>query len=334
MSVDLYKAEADRLFEHLSRKHGVKLKKSSILESIAVLHGHTDWNTLVAVTKDQPSPGVAVPSPAPLSSSIEPAENFTNPSPELLAKWSERREKVRLAQIEGARSRDSLEKIGIPKAVADAWLTSLLTNTSGIFFVCGPTGSGKTTAMYATACELNRRGIRFAQVEDILEYPHLEGNLYYTPDVLKTVLLFAKQLEAEGVNVVFIPEGDRYHAYAEMLASLGFRVVADSHSSRIRARLSALKWADHVIDRVLRAALNITIVNNPENHQRLPLTHLEVYDTSGTTASYGAPHELLTGIFGSLVFESELPCLPVFFADAGQTGASEFEVRLMPKKRQ
>jgi len=43
-----YKTQANRLAEHLSRVHGVKLKRSSLLEAIAALHGQADWNTLLA----------------------------------------------------------------------------------------------------------------------------------------------------------------------------------------------------------------------------------------------------------------------------------------------
>jgi hypothetical protein len=332
MSVDLYKAEADRLFEHLSRKHGIKLKKSSILESVAILHGQPDWNTLVALTKDHPS-AAAAPSTKPYKGIFTPP-TVDWPDDDITARWQERAEKVRRAQIEGAKSRDSLEKIGVPKAVADAWLTSLLNNSSGVFFVCGPTMSGKTTAMFATLCELNRRGIRVAQIEEVLEYSHLEGNLYYSPEVLSSgVLLFAKQLEKEGVDVVFIAEGDHHHIYAEMLASLGFRVVSDIHASRVSARLKALNWADHIIERVFRAALTLRVVHPSEGHKARPLTHLEVHDVSGHTTSYGAPLELLSKIDGSTLTASELPYLADFFADAIQTGASEFEIRLMPKAR-
>ncbi len=52
MSIDLYKAEAKRLAEHLADVHGVKLKHSSVLEAVAALHGARDWNTLMA--RDKP----------------------------------------------------------------------------------------------------------------------------------------------------------------------------------------------------------------------------------------------------------------------------------------
>jgi transcription antitermination factor NusA-like protein len=50
VSIEQYKVQAERLANHLASKHGVKLKNSSLLESIAILHGQRDWNHLVAST--------------------------------------------------------------------------------------------------------------------------------------------------------------------------------------------------------------------------------------------------------------------------------------------
>lgn len=48
MTDSIYKAQATRLADYLSRVHGVKLKRASMLEAVAHLHGQPDWNTLVA----------------------------------------------------------------------------------------------------------------------------------------------------------------------------------------------------------------------------------------------------------------------------------------------
>lgn len=48
MTKAVFKDQAKRLAEHLSRVHGVKLKSSSMLEAVASLHGRADWNTLLA----------------------------------------------------------------------------------------------------------------------------------------------------------------------------------------------------------------------------------------------------------------------------------------------
>lgn len=49
-----HKAQAQRLADHLSRVHGVKLKRASALEAVAALYGAADWNTLRARPSAQP----------------------------------------------------------------------------------------------------------------------------------------------------------------------------------------------------------------------------------------------------------------------------------------
>jgi len=60
MTSAVYKDQANRLAEHLSRVHGVKLKQASMLEAIANLHGRPDWNTLLAVGPADAGSPVAV----------------------------------------------------------------------------------------------------------------------------------------------------------------------------------------------------------------------------------------------------------------------------------
>jgi type IV pilus assembly protein PilB len=47
----------------------------------------------------------------------------------------------------------------------------LTRNPSGIVFVCGPTGSGKTTTLYAAVAEINSPRVNIATIEDPVEIP-------------------------------------------------------------------------------------------------------------------------------------------------------------------
>lgn len=63
----------------------------------------------------------------------------------------------------------SLEKLGM----SDKMLTSfrrLLSHSSGMVLLTGPTGSGKSTTLYAGLSELNTRGKKIITVEDPVEY--------------------------------------------------------------------------------------------------------------------------------------------------------------------
>jgi MSHA biogenesis protein MshE len=62
-----------------------------------------------------------------------------------------------------------LDAIGIPAAIL-ARLRVALKATSGLLLVTGPTGSGKTTTLYAALAELNKPDAKIITVEDPVEY--------------------------------------------------------------------------------------------------------------------------------------------------------------------
>jgi MSHA biogenesis protein MshE len=62
-----------------------------------------------------------------------------------------------------------LEKLGMPAATEERF-RRLVERTSGMVLVTGPTGSGKTTTLYAALNHINRAGIKVITVEDPVEY--------------------------------------------------------------------------------------------------------------------------------------------------------------------
>jgi type II secretory ATPase GspE/PulE/Tfp pilus assembly ATPase PilB-like protein len=79
---------------------------------------------------------------------------------------------LRLLDSGGAQSR-SLTDLGITPSVQEAW-TQLVARSSGLLLVTGPTGSGKTTTLYASLSERSTPGVKVVTVEDPVEY-RLEG---------------------------------------------------------------------------------------------------------------------------------------------------------------
>ncbi len=55
-----------------------------------------------------------------------------------------------------------------------AWFKRIIRRPHGIFLVTGPTGSGKTTTLYAALSELNRPDVKIITAEDPVEY-HISG---------------------------------------------------------------------------------------------------------------------------------------------------------------
>jgi MSHA biogenesis protein MshE len=63
----------------------------------------------------------------------------------------------------------SLDKLGMPDSVRERF-TRMVERTSGMVLVTGPTGSGKTTTLYAALGHLNAPGVKIITVEDPVEY--------------------------------------------------------------------------------------------------------------------------------------------------------------------
>ena len=78
-------------------------------------------------------------------------------------------EKIVIRVLDGSAGLRSLESIGF----ADADLLrirTLLQQREGLMLVTGPTGSGKTTTLYAALREIQARGVNVVTVEDPIEY--------------------------------------------------------------------------------------------------------------------------------------------------------------------
>jgi type IV pilus assembly protein PilB len=78
-------------------------------------------------------------------------------------------ESVVVRVLDRGRAPQSIEQLGFPGPVA-AKLAELLKRPSGIFLITGPTGSGKSTTLYAALKTLYRPQIRIVTAEDPIEY--------------------------------------------------------------------------------------------------------------------------------------------------------------------
>jgi len=92
----------------------------------------------------------------------------------------------------GAETR-SLSALGMAPAVLEQ-LTRMLARSSGLVLVTGPTGSGKTTTLYAALAERSTPGVKVVTVEDPVEY-RLDG-VVQLPVNVKAGFGFANALRA------------------------------------------------------------------------------------------------------------------------------------------
>ncbi|MDO8515635.1 MAG: GspE/PulE family protein, partial [bacterium] len=78
-------------------------------------------------------------------------------------------EKVEMRLLEASQKPLSLEEVGmLPKAAQT--VGENLKRTYGMILICGPTGSGKTTTLYAIMNMLNRPNVNICTIEDPIEY--------------------------------------------------------------------------------------------------------------------------------------------------------------------
>lgn len=78
-------------------------------------------------------------------------------------------EKVVLRLLDKERQDYSLDTIGMSAHVLDGW-RKMLHRRQGIVLVTGPTGSGKSSTLYATLRHLNEPDVNIATLEDPVEY--------------------------------------------------------------------------------------------------------------------------------------------------------------------
>lgn len=78
-------------------------------------------------------------------------------------------EKAVLRLLDRTRSLYRLSELGMPPE-SGAKYSEIVSKPFGMVIVAGPTGSGKTTTLYATLSDINRRDINVMTIEDPVEY--------------------------------------------------------------------------------------------------------------------------------------------------------------------
>ena len=78
-------------------------------------------------------------------------------------------EKIAMRLLDKSKKAPTLEELGLPTTCGRAWRRSS-TSPTGALLVTGPTGSGKSTTLYAALTEINRPEINIVTVEDPVEY--------------------------------------------------------------------------------------------------------------------------------------------------------------------
>ncbi|MGY2288315.1 type II secretion system ATPase GspE [Pseudomonas sp. SDO528_S397] len=169
-------------------------------------------------------------------------------------------ERVVLRLLDKQAGRLHLHRLGMSDATLGA-LRLLLGKPHGILLVTGPTGSGKTTSLYAALSSLNDQTRNILTVEDPIEY-HLPG-IGQMPVNPKVDMTFARGLRAilrQDPDVVMVGEiRDRETAEIAVQASLtGHLVLSTLHTNSAVGAVTRL--VDMGVDAYLLASSLVGIL--------------------------------------------------------------------------
>ena len=189
---------------------------------------------------------------------------------------------LRLLDPEGARK--PLDGLGMPASLR-ARLARILGREHGLFLVTGPTGSGKTTTLYALLESLDRQGRNILTLEDPVEY-RLEGltQVQVRPRAGLTFAAALRSVLRQDPDVIMVGEmRDRETAEVGLAAALtGHLVLSTLHTNDAPgavARLGEMKAARYLVAGGLIGVLAQRLVRRlcPECRTVEPVAGDELY---------------------------------------------------------
>lgn len=151
-------------------------------------------------------------------------------------------EKIVMRLLKKSGGVPSLTELGI-RGTAQKSLETAMARPHGIIIVCGPTGSGKTTTLYAILSRLNTTKVNISTLEDPVEYQMAGINqLQINPDI---GLTFANGLRAflrQDPNIILVGEiRDKETTDLAIQAALtGHLVFSTLHTSNAAGTLPRL----------------------------------------------------------------------------------------------
>lgn len=151
-------------------------------------------------------------------------------------------ETIVLRILDRAQVRLDFETLGFPAAALADW-RGLLDRPHGILLVTGPTGSGKTTTLYASLQELNTPARKIFTVEDPVEY-QLDGitQIQVKPDIGLTFAHTLRSVLRQDPDIIMIGEiRDLETAQIAVQAALtGHLVLATLHTNDAASSITRL----------------------------------------------------------------------------------------------
>jgi general secretion pathway protein E len=213
-------------------------------------------------------------------------------------------ERAVLRLLDKTAGKISLESVGMQGGMLKSF-DKLITQPHGIILVTGPTGSGKTTTLYAALSKLDAGSTNIMTVEDPIEY-ELAG-VGQTQVNAKIDLTFAKALRAilrQDPDVIMIGEiRDFETAQIAIQASLtGHLVLATLHTNDASSAVTRL--TDMGVEPFLLSSSLLGVLAQRLVRRYCSVCHGKGCDTCGHTGYQGR-----TGIFELLQVDDNMRAL-------------------------
>jgi type II secretory ATPase GspE/PulE/Tfp pilus assembly ATPase PilB-like protein len=151
-------------------------------------------------------------------------------------------EKLVLRLLDPARQVVSLTRVGMREPMRKL-VRSIVAQPHGLFIVCGPTGAGKSTTLYACLAEIDRFQKNVITIENPVEY-HIDNvtQIEINPKAGKTFATELRSILRQDPDVIYIGE-IRDHETAEIAcqaAQTGHMVFTTLHANDTVTALARL----------------------------------------------------------------------------------------------
>ncbi|MCL4142202.1 UNVERIFIED_CONTAM: hypothetical protein GTU68_009311 [Idotea baltica] len=195
-------------------------------------------------------------------------------------------ERVVMRLLDKTAGKLSVDDLGMPKKTK-ARLDEIISRPHGIILVTGPTGSGKTTTLYAALQQMDRQQRNIMTVEDPVEYD-LQG-ISQTQINMRAGMTFARGLRAilrQDPDVILIGEiRDKETAEIATQASLtGHLVLSTLHTNTAAGavtRLQDLGIDSFLLSSTLRGVMAQRLVRKLCEHCKEPIDSTQTIYTPG-----------------------------------------------------
>ncbi len=243
-----------------------------------------------------------------------------------------------------------LADLGMAAGLRDR-VEKLIRQPHGILLVTGPTGSGKTTTLYAALSRLNSRDRNIITVEDPIEY-QLDGvgQIQVNPKIDLTFANGLRSILRQDPDIIMVGEiRDRETAEIAIQAALtGHMVFSTLHTNDAAGALTRL--VEMGVEPFLAASSIVAVLAQrlvrklcPECREAyqadetlkqelgLPLEQeVQLYRPGGCDACLGIGYRGRTGIYELLVLDEKVRDLLMQGKDAASIAASAMERGMRP----